>query len=179
RHPEYQKIPVVSILHSDGATFLVHARWGTWRFAPSPCTLSFWAGVQACQLLRGLAFMHEHGIIHRDIYRGNIASNFRNSRTDTPCRVFEFKKSHSYRVAFIDFGQSRQFDSIGPHLIPCPRPLRGPLQGCRAPELEQCSTFDPFSADVFSLARLLLDLDPPVTVRFRISFTICASSDWE
>ncbi|KAF8172152.1 kinase-like domain-containing protein [Mycena galopus ATCC 62051] len=166
RHlPENQTIPVMSILHCHRATFLVHARWGSWWFSPSPCTLSFWAGVQAYQLLRGLAFMHDHGITHGDIYRGNIVCNFNELRTGTPCPVFDkFKNSASYRVAFIDFGQSLQFDEIGPHQIPCPRPIRGPPPEFRAPELDQCTTFDPFSADIFSLARLLLDLDPPVTI---------------
>ncbi|KAJ7234877.1 hypothetical protein B0H12DRAFT_1238929 [Mycena haematopus] len=112
--------------------------------------------------------MHEHGVIHGDIYVGNIVCNFGNARTrptPMPCPVFEaFKQSPNYRVAFIDFGQSLQFNSIGPRQIPCPRPLRGPPPECRAPELEQCATFDPFSADVFSLAHLLLDLNPPVPI---------------
>ncbi|KAJ7234881.1 kinase-like domain-containing protein [Mycena haematopus] len=166
QHPENHTIPVMSILHCDRATFLVQARWGSWWLSHFPCTLSFWAGVQACQLLEGLAFMHEHGIVHGDIYVCNIVCNFGSSRTrPAPCRVFEaFKQSPNYRVAFIDFGQSLQFDSIGPHQIPCPRPLRGPPPECRAPELEQCPTYDPFSADVFSLARLLLDLNPPVPI---------------
>ncbi|KAJ7669385.1 kinase-like domain-containing protein [Mycena polygramma] len=168
--PQNHTIPVMDILHCDRATFLVHARWGSWWSKSPPCTLAFWAGVQAYQLLGGLAFMRSNGIIHGDIYTRNILCNFSDSRSRTadhsiPCPIFEnFKNGPNYRVAFIDFGQSLQFSSIGPHYIPSPRTICGPPPGFRAPEIDQCTTFEPFSADVFSLGRLLMDLDPPVMI---------------
>ncbi|KAF7351359.1 Kinase-like protein [Mycena sanguinolenta] len=203
QHPENHTIPVMSIIECERATFLVQARWGGWWFGDAPCSIRFWAGVQAVQLLEGLAFMHERGIIHGDIYTCNIVCNFNARRTrPAPCRVFEeFKKSGNYRVAFIDFGQAMQFDldsssnGLGssfshgfndrsdahlqmrlPHTdiraapphprieMPTPRPIRGPPDEFRAPEIDNCTTYDPFAADVFSVARLLLDLDPPLEI---------------
>ncbi|KAJ7088740.1 kinase-like domain-containing protein [Mycena belliarum] len=164
-HPENHTIPVVSILRGDHATFLVQARWGDRIATQEPSPLSFWAGKQAYQLLQGLTFMHEHGIAHGDIYPMNIVCNFTALRTGRPCQFFEeFKTSASYRLAFIDFGESTQLDGIGPHRISCPGRRRGPPSEFRAPELDDDRFFDPFSADVFSLGRLLLDLDPPVEI---------------
>ncbi|KAJ7817977.1 kinase-like domain-containing protein [Mycena olivaceomarginata] len=157
-NPENHTVPVVSILHCDPATFLVQARWGDLDLHRYPSSLNFWAGTQAYQLLQGLNFMHEHGVAHGDIYRGNIVCNFTGLRTGT---VFDkFKTSGSYRLAFIDFGAAMQCDSIGPHCISSTGRRHCPPPEFRAPELDS-PFFDPFSADVFSLARLLVDLDPP------------------
>ncbi|KAK6996315.1 kinase-like protein [Favolaschia claudopus] len=165
-HPDNHTIPIVSILHNiiinDRATFLVHAQWGQWRLERTPCSLSFWAGTQAYQLLQGLAFMHDQGIAHGDLYYGNIVCNFGSLRSrDNPCLSFEnFQESGNYRVAFIDFGEARDFGVSGSIQIPCPRPVSGPPADFRAPEIDHCKTFDPFAADVFSMARLVLALDP-------------------
>ncbi|KAJ6487763.1 hypothetical protein C8R45DRAFT_1097648 [Mycena sanguinolenta] len=211
-HHENHTIPVVSIIHCERASFLVQAHWGGWWIGDAPCTLSFWAGVQAVQLLEGLAFMHETST---PATSSSVVCNFNQRRTlPAPCRVFEaFKKSGNYRVAFIDFGQAIQFavdssssshghdscashglddahhrttsdirDGLPPDIgpphapqmrtepphpriqIPTPRPIRGPPNEFRAPEIDSCATYDPFAADVFSLARLLLDLDLPMEI---------------
>ncbi|KAK7007071.1 hypothetical protein R3P38DRAFT_3212699 [Favolaschia claudopus] len=113
--------------------------------------LSFWAGTQAYQLLQVLAFMHDQGIAHGDLYYVGII-HAPHSRTS---------KRADYRVAFIDFGEARDFGMSGSIQIPCPRPVSGPPADFRAPEIDHCKTFDPFAADVFSMARLVLALYPP------------------
>ncbi|KAK7006872.1 hypothetical protein R3P38DRAFT_3213616 [Favolaschia claudopus] len=147
--PHNHTVPVVSMLHTTNTTFLVHARWGLW-WSSTPCTLEFWAGVQAVQLLQGLAFMHENGIVHGDIHPNNVLCNFSEIRTQTPCPVFDkFKSSSSYRIAYIDFGQSMQLPTTPGIKIPCSE--YAPPPRFRAPELDGGATYNPFSADVLMM----------------------------
>ncbi|KAJ7183551.1 hypothetical protein C8R46DRAFT_1308350, partial [Mycena filopes] len=155
-HPGNHTIPVVSIQAHD-TTFLVQACWGIELEVTkkSSCSLSFWAGTMLHQLLEGLTFMHEHGIIHGDIHRGNIVHNFEDARTvHDPCPVFEaFRRGPNYRLAFIDFGWSVEFRGDEPHLITCPGPSSSGgapnSDDSFPPEMAAGLPFDPFPADVF------------------------------
>ncbi|KAF7371663.1 Kinase-like protein [Mycena venus] len=160
--PENHTIPVLSILDLGSVTFLVQARWGhcnRGRYVPS---LAFWAGTVQHQLLEGLAFMHGHRIAHGDIYPENILWNCREIRSlDEPCPKFEkFKLSGACRMAFVDFGRSVHIpDQVDTCVFGGPD--YGPPPPFRAPEIDNGFPFNPFAADVFSIGKVFMHLNPP------------------
>ncbi|KAJ6595409.1 kinase-like domain-containing protein [Mycena sp. CBHHK59/15] len=156
--PQNHTIPVVDILHCDGTAFIVQARWGDQPLYPS-LNVREWVMV-AYQLLEGLVFMHKHGIGHGDLHIGNIVCNYHSLRSEAErCPAYAaFKKSSSFRMAFIDFGTSVQFSGEA-HSVPH-RPFVGPSKPYRSPEQDDGNDFDLFAADVYGLGQIIRAIAP-------------------
>ncbi|KZV79520.1 hypothetical protein EXIGLDRAFT_631816 [Exidia glandulosa HHB12029] len=119
------------------------------------------------QTFDGVAFLHEHGVAHRDCTGPNIMIDFKTLyppsirwhpqrpgyNDDTtqyidPCRRWR----GNARYYIIDFGISSRFEGPGPHLV---TGTFGRDQG--PPELSDHVPYDLFKIDVFILANFFLD----------------------
>ncbi|KZV89116.1 hypothetical protein EXIGLDRAFT_721992 [Exidia glandulosa HHB12029] len=110
------------------------------------------------QSFTAIAFLHSHGICHRDIGRGNFMLS-----GDTP----------SCRLHVIDFGQSFRLPISGRALV---QSIRGPWIGGQIQvhpesEYERGTLHDPFMAEVYALARMweLLFVKCPYPVQMLIN----------
>lgn len=76
-------LPVLDILLFNEHCFVVMPRWGSRMTAPAPMALREVIDlIRGC--LKGLAFLHKHGIIHRDISWGNyLVNHFSSSDTES------------------------------------------------------------------------------------------------
>jgi len=131
--PRNHLIPILDLIEvsESSLAFIVMEEWSP-NFVPDPpCTLRLFLGALR-QCIEHAVFMHSHHIAHLDI-------SIRNLLTD-----------YNSRYAYIDFELSRRFEGISE-----PR-----IRSCRgtelAPELERGEWGDPYKADIWSLATLIV-----------------------
>ncbi|KIJ28646.1 hypothetical protein M422DRAFT_37243 [Sphaerobolus stellatus SS14] len=115
--PENHTIPLIErIASNEGWDFLVMPAWRlSWS---GRRVFKFWQVDDYFELLiqsfEGLAFMHQHGIAHRDISLGNIAFNddMTFGAHDNPFRLetHPIVSAWNFKLAYLDFGFSIQFD---------------------------------------------------------------------
>jgi len=127
-------IPVLDMIPvpEDDIGLIVMEEWSPQLITASPCCLrGFLGALQQC--VDHIVFMHQHHIAHLDISLRNILTDNRG------------------HYSSIDYELSRRFDSS----IPNPR-----IHGHRAtevpPEFERGEAGDPYKADVWALAVLIL-----------------------
>ncbi|KAF9563628.1 hypothetical protein CPC08DRAFT_632647, partial [Agrocybe pediades] len=115
-------LPILDILPINGFAFVVMPRWGSFIMSPPPATVG-----QVLQMMRdmlkvrplrvcqacmqaGLAFLHEHNIIHGDINISNfMTDDFRDDchTANWPLR-FRRRREGRARYAIYDFDLSRK-----------------------------------------------------------------------
>ncbi|KAJ7632650.1 kinase-like domain-containing protein [Roridomyces roridus] len=127
-------IPVLDLiqLHEEKIAFIVMEQWSSQLIGDDiPCTLGhFLAAIRQC--IEHVVFMHSHGVAHLDISLRNLLTDY---------------EGH---YAYIDFEMSRRFDGSSPVSISNFRTTEIP------PECENGECPDPFKADVWALAVLIL-----------------------
>ncbi|TCD71876.1 hypothetical protein EIP91_000008 [Steccherinum ochraceum] len=133
KDPRNHLIPILDLIEvpQSNLAFMVMEEWSP-NFVPDPPqTLRLFLGALR-QCIEHAVFMHSHHIAHLDISIRNLLTDY---------------NSH---YAYIDFELSRRFEGI-----PDPR-----IRCCRgtevAPELERGEWGDPYKADIWSLAHLMI-----------------------
>ncbi|KAL0946863.1 hypothetical protein HGRIS_013030 [Hohenbuehelia grisea] len=126
-------IPVLALLAvpEEALGFIVMEEWSSQLVSVTPCSFRlFLAALRQC--IEHAVFMHRHQIAHLDISLRNLLTDY---------------KGH---YAYIDFELSRCFNGT-----PCPR-VHG-LRGTEIPpEAERGELYDPYKADVWAMAILIL-----------------------
>ncbi|KAJ7063326.1 kinase-like domain-containing protein [Mycena amicta] len=128
-------IPILDIVEveDDNVAFIVMEQWSSQLIDDDgPCSLRlFLAAIRQC--IEHVVFMHKHQTAHLDIGLRNLLTNYKGS------------------YAYIDYELSRRFDSSCQSIY-----IRGFRSTEIPPECEGGDCPDPFKADVWALAILIL-----------------------
>ncbi|KAH6905096.1 hypothetical protein BKA70DRAFT_506662 [Coprinopsis sp. MPI-PUGE-AT-0042] len=100
-------LPVLEILPIEGHSFVVMPRWGMHVVSPWPETMGAVARLIR-DLLKGLAFLHRHGIIHRDLCFANALVNHFSGlpATDPSSLRSPLRSENQLSYAWMDFDVS-------------------------------------------------------------------------
>ncbi|PPQ74159.1 hypothetical protein CVT25_012752, partial [Psilocybe cyanescens] len=105
-------IPVLDILPIEGFSFVVMPRWGPFIQSPWPRKLQEVLNIML-SLLKGLNFLHEHGITHRDFNGGNfLVDHFSDDRrlSNNKLRI-DLRSRDCLSYAIFDFDHSIKLPS--------------------------------------------------------------------
>ncbi|KAF4610841.1 hypothetical protein D9613_007183 [Agrocybe pediades] len=102
-------LPVLDILPINGFAFVVMPRWGSFIMSPPPATVGQMLQMMR-DMLKGLAFLHEHNIIHGDISTSNfMIDDFRDDLHTANWHLrFRRRREGCARYAIYDFDLSRK-----------------------------------------------------------------------
>jgi eukaryotic-like serine/threonine-protein kinase len=92
-----------------------------------------------CQTLQALAYIHKHGIVHRDVKPSNILVGMEDGRR---------------RTRLADFGLAKSFDGSGLVDLTNSREVRGTLAYIAPDQVEDCRHAGP-PADIYSTGATL------------------------
>ncbi|KDR67953.1 hypothetical protein GALMADRAFT_146693 [Galerina marginata CBS 339.88] len=150
-------LPVLQFLRHDKFTFGVFPLVGSYSTLPwfnyMEEALEF-----MCQILEGVAFLHDHRVAHRDLFTSNFLTSRRNGRVD-PEVVHEANQLVRWRYYIIDFEWAVHFS---PDSDPAECTVIGPPSPWSLyarpspPEMRSNLAYCPFKADVWQLGSTFL-----------------------
>ncbi|KAF8532686.1 kinase-like domain-containing protein [Gautieria morchelliformis] len=152
--PRNHTIPLLEVLDAREWSIIVTPEWGTSNLERCATIEEYLE--YARQLLEGLAFMHQKGIIHGDIHDLNVVMNMLEGNASGPfdSTPRDFGPCGA-KYAFIDFGES--------HIV-CTEDdaIRHPDEvqfypKAPAPELLKDDPVNLFACDVYAVGALLRD----------------------
>ncbi|KAF9071349.1 hypothetical protein BDP27DRAFT_1291531 [Rhodocollybia butyracea] len=144
-------LPMLQEIHHDNLVFGVFPLVGSW-FAPQwfPDIEHFLEA--ASQIMEGVAFLHDHLVVHRDLFTSNFLSSRRNADWD-PDKGHDFLRPRYY---IIDFEWAIRFL---PDSDPETRTVTGPplpwdiYRRPVPPEMKSELPYCPFKSDVWQLGK--------------------------
>ncbi|KZW02859.1 kinase-like protein [Exidia glandulosa HHB12029] len=156
--PRDHTIPFLQLITTDHCTFAVMPYW-------SNGVPPFYAIGEPIEMLRqcleGLAYYHQHRVAHCDISSGNVVMNFGGFYPGPSMdggRFFTapFRSKFPVQYAFIDFGTAVKFEE-DTALTDVLYQATHHTMGFSAPEVVLGEPYNPFSADVYAVASVIIN----------------------